>query len=150
MDILNQLAKDHQKWIDVVKLFGIHQDAEDVVQEMYLKIANSNIKEERNYNGYVYICLRNIAYTIHKNKKYNCEINEEITEDNNYADNRLNWIDVQKALHKLPIFQRQVIQLNNIEGISMLEIQRNTNICRIKMSKEKNKGLKQLKKILEL
>ena len=150
MDILSKIAEDHQKWIYVVKLFGIKEDAEDVVQEMYLKIADSGITEERNYNGYVYICLRNIAYTVHKNKKHYYEINEEITEDNNFADNRLNWIDVQKALHDLPLFQRQVIQLNNIEGIPLLEIQRKTDICRIKMSKEKYKGLDKLKKMLEL
>ena len=37
--ILNQIADEHKKWINIVKSFGCNKEtAEDIVQEMYIKI----------------------------------------------------------------------------------------------------------------
>jgi len=148
MNLLEKISKRHKEWIEIVELFGVKSNAEDLVQEMYLQIHKANIDEEKNYNGYVYICLRNLAYTYHKNKKYNLEIQEDLTECNNYADNRLNWLDLQKVMHELPLFERQIIELHKIDKIPLLEIQRKTGICRVKMTKARDKGIDKLKKKL--
>ncbi len=150
MDVLLELAKEHAKWVEIARLFGVSDYAEDVVQEMYIKVSKSNISLKNNYKGYIYIILRNIAYDYHKTKKYDYEINDNLTEDTEQADDYIKWLDVQKALHKLPLFERQVLQLHKIEGISLLEIQTNTDICRIKMAKARDKGITKLKKLLEL
>lgn len=148
MAILDVIAKDHKEWIDVCLGFGAGDQAEDIVQDMYLKIAKSNIEERRNYRGYVFATLRNLCYDLHKNNRFDISLIENLTEDNCQTDGRLQWLDIQQALHNLPYFERQVIQLHKIEDISLCEIQRETGVCRSKMMKAKNKGIEKLKKML--
>ena len=38
MNWLNIIAKDHKKWVNYVRNFGEYNYAEDIVQEMYLKL----------------------------------------------------------------------------------------------------------------
>lgn len=40
MNWLNEISKHHNKWVNTVKSFGEHNYAEDIVQEMYLKLVN--------------------------------------------------------------------------------------------------------------
>jgi len=145
MVVLDIISKNHKEWINVCKVFGVTDYPEDIVQEMYIKISKSKIVTELNYNGYVYVTLRNLCYDSHKKKEFNFNIDENRTEDNLKSDDHLNWIDIQKALHELPYFERQVIQLHKIEGISLCEIERETSICRVKMMRAKNKGIESLK-----
>lgn len=148
MGFLDEIAKHHNEWIDVVKLFGIKNNPEDIVQDMYLKLAESNINLDKNWRGYVYISLRNLSYTQHKKTRHDLEVNEELTQDNTFADNRLNYLDLQKCLHELPILERQVLQLHKIEGISLNEIERETGVCKMKMSRIKKKATIKLKALL--
>lgn len=148
MGLLNEIAKHHNEWINVVKLFGIKNNPEDVVQDMYLKLAESKINLDKNWKGYVYISLRNLSYTQQKKTRYNLEVKEELTQDNTFADNRINYLDLQKCLHELPILERQVLQLHKIEGISLNEIERETGVCKMKMSRIKKKATIKLKALL--
>lgn len=148
-DMLNLIAKEHSKWIEVAKLFGIKDFAEDIVQEMYLKVHKSKIVSERNYKGYVYMIIRNLCYDYHRNTYYNIEIDQNITPDTLSTDGRLLWLDIQKALHELPLFERQVIQLHNIEEISLSELKRETGVCKMKMSRAKNSAIEKLKEKLK-
>ena len=45
--ILNIVAKDHNKWLRIVKSFGLNEEAEDLVQDMYLKINSWNGKYDK-------------------------------------------------------------------------------------------------------
>lgn len=148
MGFLDEIAKHHNEWIDVVKLFGIKNNPEDIVQDMYLKLAESDINLDKNWRGYVYISLRNLSYTQHKKTRHDLEVKEELTQDNTFADNRLNYLDLQKCLHELPILERQVLQLHKIEGISLNEIERETGVCKMKMSRIKKKATIKLKALL--
>ena len=38
--VLNILAKQHDKWVRIARSFGLDNYAEDLVQDMYLKIYN--------------------------------------------------------------------------------------------------------------
>lgn len=146
MEILHLIAKEHDKWIDTCKLFGVKDYPEDLVQDMYIRISKAKSVTKRNYKGYVYVTLRNLCYDRHKNKKHNLEINAEITNANISTDSRLLWLDIQQALHDLPYFERQVIQLHNIEGISLREINRETDVCCMRMSRAKQKGIDKIRK----
>jgi RNA polymerase sigma factor (sigma-70 family) len=145
MNVLTLISQSHKEWIDVCKVFGVADYPEDIVQEMYIKISKSKIVTELNYKGYVYVTLRNLCYDRHKSKEYNLEIKDNLTEDNFKSDDHLNWLDIQKALHELPYFERQVIQLHKIEGFSLCEIEKQTSLCRVKMMRAKNKGIQSLK-----
>jgi RNA polymerase sigma factor (sigma-70 family) len=145
MNVLTLINESRKEWIDVCKVFGVTDYPEDIVQEMYIKISKSKIVTELNYKGYVYVTLRNLCYDRHKSKEYNLEIKDNLTEDNFKSDDHLNWLDIQKALHELPYFERQVIQLHKIEGFSLCEIEKQTSLCRVKMMRAKNKGIQSLK-----
>jgi len=146
MGVLNLVAKDHELWVSVVKMFGIHDHAEDVVQDMYLKIAESSMVTERNYKGYVYTTLKHLVYDYSKDKRYYIELNDNLTEDTNKTDGHLDWLDIQKALHNLPYFERQVVNLHKVEGISLCEIQSKTDLCKVKMWRSEKKALDKLKR----
>ena len=38
VSVINIIAKDHKRWITIAKSFGLEEDAEDLVQDMYIKI----------------------------------------------------------------------------------------------------------------
>lgn len=54
---LSEVAKRHKDWVALVESFGERDIAEDIVQDMYLKIEP---KEEVN-DGYIYLTLRSIT-----------------------------------------------------------------------------------------
>lgn len=148
MEILNLIAKDHKLWINTCRLFGVQDYPEDLVQEMYIKVSRSKVISEKNYKGYVYMVLRNLCYDKHKQKVHYLQIDPELTEDNIKTDSRLMCLDIQKILHNLPLFERQVLQLNKLEGISLCKIEKETDICRKKMSRTNRKTVEKLRKLL--
>lgn len=52
---LEEIAKDHKDWLGIVSSW-VDEYAEDIVQEMYIKVAD---KKEVN-RSYIYLCLRSI------------------------------------------------------------------------------------------
>jgi len=68
MELLELLSAKHNDWLQMAYSFGLDtEDAEDLVQDMYIKMYNiSQTKEfipaERTYLFYVYITLRNSFY----------------------------------------------------------------------------------------
>jgi len=145
MNVLDLIAKNHNEWVEVCKVFGVTDYPEDIVQEMYIKISKSKITTDLNYKGYVYAALRNLCYDRHKGQQYHLPIDNNRTEDNLKSDDHLHWLDIQRALHELPYFERKIIELHKIEGFSLCEIEKETSICMVKMMRAKNKGIKRLK-----
>ncbi len=47
LEVLSIIAKNHTKWLRISKSFGLTDDAEDLVQDMYLKIHSWNGKYDR-------------------------------------------------------------------------------------------------------
>jgi DNA-directed RNA polymerase specialized sigma24 family protein len=45
MNALTILSKHHKEWLNIVRLFGENEFAEDVVQDVYLKIDQYNYYE---------------------------------------------------------------------------------------------------------
>lgn len=73
MDLLQILNQDRQKWINVVISLGCPKDyAEDVVQDMYIKIATMKNPRKIMYNEtevnywYVILALRSVCYDFMK------------------------------------------------------------------------------------
>jgi DNA-directed RNA polymerase specialized sigma24 family protein len=62
---LKEICKQHQRWINTVKQFGITDFAEDVVQEAYLKC----IEKETVNEAYFYLTLRSLSMDLHRKQK---------------------------------------------------------------------------------
>jgi RNA polymerase sigma factor (sigma-70 family) len=65
MKLLDEVAKHHKEWVDVVRSFGEEFYTEDIVQEMYLRINKYTtydkiVKRGTLNKGYIYFVLRNL------------------------------------------------------------------------------------------
>lgn len=78
------ICKHHNEWVSIVKSFGEYNYCEDIVQEMYIRLHNSNagnkcITNNEPNRSYIWITLKNIYITYAKQKtKYNKVSLEEI------------------------------------------------------------------------
>lgn len=71
MDALKILADHHKDWIKIVKGFGEYELAEDVVQDVYIRIVKYNyeskiIKDGKPNIALMWIMLRNRTFEINK------------------------------------------------------------------------------------
>jgi DNA-directed RNA polymerase specialized sigma24 family protein len=77
MDALTILSKHHKEWVSIVKGFGEVDYADDVVQDVYLRLHKYEylekiIKDGEPNRGLMWIMLRNAAFE--QNKKYSKEL----------------------------------------------------------------------------
>lgn len=78
--MLNELAKHHQEWLNIA--YHICKDrylADDLVQEMYLKIHKRNLQKEVN-NWYIYVTIKHLFFDYLKQENQYTEINERTLE----------------------------------------------------------------------
>jgi DNA-directed RNA polymerase specialized sigma24 family protein len=71
MDALKILADHHKEWVKIVRSFGEQDLAEDVVQDVYLRIVKYNYEEKILKDGkpniaLMWMMLRNRAFEINK------------------------------------------------------------------------------------
>jgi RNA polymerase sigma-70 factor (ECF subfamily) len=114
-------------------IMGSDQDAEDMVQEAYLRA----YKYFTGYQGgnsrsWLLTIVRNTCYTwLHQNRlqELNLALDEEIYNDESETLNpesqfqhSLNHRLVRQALEKLPVEYRELIVLRELEGMSYKEI----------------------------
>jgi DNA-directed RNA polymerase specialized sigma24 family protein len=71
MNALTILSKHHKEWLNIVRLFGENEFAEDVVQDVYLKIDQYNYYEKIIQDGepnraLMWILLRNTTFKANK------------------------------------------------------------------------------------
>jgi DNA-directed RNA polymerase specialized sigma24 family protein len=101
-NMLQIVAQDHQRWIDMVNKFGGYSVAEDIVQEAYLRLHKYGKPEKIIKNGkanqpFMFIVLRN-TYMNHcneQNRIHHVELSQtaELKHTNN--------VDWKKAQNKL-------------------------------------------------
>jgi len=77
---INRVVEHHKEWIAFVHSFGEHFFAEDIVQEMYLKMAKLDKVERFYINGklnknFVWTVLRNMAFDYKKSKSRIVKVN---------------------------------------------------------------------------
>ena len=155
MNWLNIISKDHCKWIEFVKTLGENNYAEDIVQEMYLKLhamdnaqRNSNDKryalnystEDRvlNQNGtsnasYIKMVLYTMFIDFKKelNKYSNSEINET-EEEEILIDNEKAWgafiSVVEREMQTWQKYDRLLFNLYSTKKISMRSIAKELDV----------------------
>ena len=137
--ILKLLSKDHAKWLRIVKSFGLEEDAEDLVQDMYLKIYNLDnryidtimFNEEEVNHYFIFRILRNMFLDKCKKKKYTTSIEvtsvEPISLDQNYEYKQLLDL-VNKEIDTWHLYDKRIYDLVLLGGFNMMELSRRTNI----------------------
>ena len=169
MNWLNIISKDHDKWILIVKSFGEHNDAEDIVQDMYLKlhrmsIANTSeaefldkvLKNGNEPNGaYIRMCLFTLFLDL---KKLQSKRKETNIEDHSYCleigttdfDNEAFEKKLQEEKQTWYNYDRILFDVYTQNKFSMRDIAEGTGIPLKSIFLTINKCKEKIKKNLEV
>jgi len=136
---INDIFKKHKVWVDIVCSFGCNpQTAEDIVQEMYIKIhkkkqSGLNIDYGDNDFNYYYFfkTLKNLFYDLKRkqNKVTIIDIeycNNMISKDN-FIDYQITYNEIKKSLNKMYWYDKKVYELIE-SGQSVAQLSRKTGI----------------------
>lgn len=137
---MKEICKQHQRWINTVKQFGIFDYAEDIVQEAYLKC----IDKESINEAYFYLTLRSLSFDLLRKQKRITKVSiddvviiTEIEKQNevlNIVDN-FHWFD--KQIFYLYYDNKLSMQkISDETGISKSTIWKTITKCNNKIIKE--------------
>ncbi|TES90526.1 MAG: sigma-70 family RNA polymerase sigma factor [Candidatus Cloacimonadota bacterium] len=108
----------------LLKLLGNWDLAEDILEETFIKLYESNLEERGKLKNWLYRVATNLSYKALRkgsNKIVDYE-NLIMKEDNFKEEDLLAKIQIQKALMKVPETQRIVIILKFYQGMKYKEI----------------------------
>jgi RNA polymerase sigma factor (sigma-70 family) len=137
---LKEICKQHQRWINTVKQFGITDFAEDVVQEAYLKC----LEKETVNEAYFYLTLRSLSIDLHRKQKQIIKVSidevniiTEIEEHNEVLNlvNDFHWFDKEVFF----LYYDNKMSMRKIAeetGISLSTIFKTIQTCNLKIKKE--------------
>ena len=137
---LSHISKHHTEWVKLVKSWGEHDYAEDIVQEMYIRCLNYTteekiVKDNQVNKGYIWFVLRSV-FMLYKKE---CSKVSKIRIDESFdleeiLDNHCNT-SYSKILHRIDEeknswhwYDIKLFDLYLTSGMSMREIEAETNI----------------------
>lgn len=128
------------------KLLKTDSDAEDVLQEIFIKVwvHKEKLSVIENFNAYLNTLIRNHVYNrLRKKASEECFIRETVNNDNNSFYNTFDTVllhelqnILQKGLEKLPPQQKKVFELSRFEGLKHEEIAERMNISKETVKKQ--------------
>ena len=130
VSVINIIAKDHKRWITIAKSFGLEEDAEDLVQDMYIKINQWKGKydktlmfNETEVNQYfIFKVLRNLFLDKIKKQKKTIKLSDTFYEPSTSAmsmeySERLDL--VRSEIETWCLYEKKIYELVFLEGKSM-------------------------------
>jgi len=141
---IEQVAKHHKEWVEVIYKLGETDYAEDIVQESYMalikyadekKLIDENGKVRK---GYMFFTLRSLYYQFYNKKK---KVNKvsfdeqwEIFDDSNLEEHEAYndiCLMIDKELETWHWYDRKLFKLYRDSDMSMRDIAKETNISLI-------------------
>jgi len=153
---LIELSKHHNEWVKIVSTFGEDYYCEDIVQEMYLKMAKLDKVERFYINGklnknFVWTVLRNMAFDYKKSKSRIVKVNltevmqlkdeyqPEILEAKKRFEIKMiaeikswHWYD-QLLFDLYRTSGMSTRQIEGVTGISFKSVWKTIKICKIRL-----------------
>ncbi len=137
---------------------GSRQDADDVLQETFVRLARNGgkLRSVRNLAAYVFTVARNEANRLAERKKRepagNAELAADLLFDEAWSDDlsrRETAEIVARALGNLRPNEREVIELKTYAGLTFREIAEVTGLPQGTVATRYRTGLEQLRRTLE-
>jgi DNA-directed RNA polymerase specialized sigma24 family protein len=141
---LEQVAKHHKEWVEVIHKLGEYDYAEDIVQESYIALikyadatklidVNGNVRK-----GYMFFTLRSLYYQFYnKKKKINkvsfdgCwELFDETNVEEHKAYNNI-CLMIDEEIDNWHWYDKKLFKLYRDTDMSMRDIAKETNISLI-------------------
>ena len=143
-NILNSVSKKDVKWREIaLKICKNKQDADDLVQEMYLRLYNYKV-EKWNYS-FIILVMWNLFKDSKKSKYKTTEYLEDyetVTNNENFSFNDRELF-ILSEINKLSKYEQKLLELNY--DLSTCKIAGNLDVCRIGLHR---KLIKIRKKVL--
>ena len=131
-----ELVKRHQELVFSLsfKLTGNRELANDVAQEAFIRAwkAIGKFRGDSTFGTWIYRITVNTAWTLRKKAKKHYSLNIEDTQEQVVVDEKKDpelvainsdlSLVLRKALNQIPLEQRIIVELKNIEGRSHKEI----------------------------
>ena len=146
---MEAIYAQHIKWVNIVKNLGGGDFSEDIVQEMYIKLMNIELKKQT-ADTFVYYILRNMTYDLHRKQSKVCKIDieelrylyaegsdrkEELEKIHERIEEEVdNWHWYDEMLWKLYKEGRSMRELSNETKISLSSIFHTIKTCKERIS----------------
>ncbi len=130
---------------------GSRQDAADVVQEVFVRLAQTGAKlaEVRNPRSYLLAMTHRAAVDLARRSRRLVSIDDAVAEPvADDAESRADAAAVTSALGKLPPAQRAAVYLRHYEGLSFAAIGTVTGVPTFTAASRVRLGLRKLRKLL--
>jgi RNA polymerase sigma factor (sigma-70 family) len=140
VDWLKEISKDHKEYVAIAKRMGAGSFAEDIIQEMYLRLINHAnlqklIKDGKCNKIYIYWTIRN-TYLLKKNREFKFKENTEIENISlEYKDVTMKEESYTKILKKIDDeintwhwYDKMLFELYRDSGKSIRELSKLTTI----------------------
>lgn len=122
-EIYDRYATLLYRWL--CALLGSSSDAEDALQEVFVRLASGRARPERDLRAYLFVAARNEAYTMLRRRQREQEVAEQ-----SMAAQPLGaappcheaTADLTALLQRLPLEQREVIALKVAQDLTFAEI----------------------------
>ena len=139
MDLLTLLAKKHSDWLNMAYSFGLEkEDAEDLVQDMYIKMYTFTTAEKIQYNDdintfYVYITMRNLFYDSKKQEIPKVSLDNILTlvqEEEEYDKESLEILlgKMTQCIEDLHWYEKKIFEIYYGRGETIRQLSKGSKI----------------------
>ena len=126
------IAQKHKDWVNIARSFGAKTEAEDIVQEMYIRLDKYIKPDQQISTSFVWITLRNIYFDFLKKEPVTFELDKTVSEavcetESIIAYENLTTL-VNKEIDELHWFDKMLFQLYATSGKSMRQLAKETKL----------------------
>lgn len=152
--VLEELYDKHARALYryALSILGQAEDAEDALQETFVRLARDHHKlaKVRNIRAYLFTSVRNAAYSILRSQRRQDEGQRAICEAfPSETESRESPHALCEAFEKLPVEQREVIVLKVFDGMTFKEIARTVGASINTAASRYRYGIDKLRQALE-
>lgn len=128
--------------LTVARHFVERETAEDIVQEVFLKLWNNPVKfdEVTSLKSFLYVSVRNLCYNhLRDTRNHQKALNDWAAQDDTFYEAVMDeevFMELRKAVDSLPEQYRRIIQMT-LDGMKASEVARE-----LEMTEEAVKGIK--------
>lgn len=159
VDVLSIIFRKHNDWIEMVQKFGCtREDAEDIVQEMYIKIkkrvdAGTDVMFDENEVNYYYVFTTVKNLYLDQKRKQKRFILTEIDENEVKTEQNVQFLEryqeCNDVLSTFHWYDQQVFEIIN-SGTNIRQLSKKTTISYFSLYNTYNKVKKTIKQKLNL
>lgn len=127
-----EIAKKHKDLTRIVQSFGCKTEAEDIVQEMYIRLDKYIKPDQQISTSFVWITLRNIYFDFLKKELVTFELDNNVSEAVCETESIIAYEELNKRvrdeLNNVDWFDKMLFELYVTSGKSMRRLEKETGI----------------------